>query len=69
MCMHPQNVGNLPHGAGRDLMFPVVKAQGKAANTEHAHWCLDGGNALQNERFCGSVIHIDLLGTMVANHP
>lgn len=50
-------------------MFPVVKAQGKAVNTEHTHWCLDDGNALQNERFCGSVIHTDLLGTMVADHP
>lgn len=49
-------------------MLPVVKAQGKVMNTEHTHWCLDGGNALQNERFCGSVIHRDLLGAMMADH-
>lgn len=47
-------------------MFPVVKAQGKVENTEHT---LGDGNALQNESFCGSVIHIYLLGTMVADHP
>lgn len=48
--------------------FPVVKAQEKVVNTEGAPWCLDSGNALQNESFCGSVIHIDLLGAMVADH-
>lgn len=36
-------------------MLLVFKIQAKVVNTEHAHWCLDGGikavHALQNERF------------------
>lgn len=49
-------------------MLPVVTAQGKVVNTEGTPWCLDAGNALQNESFCGSVTHVDLLGAMVADH-
>lgn len=49
-------------------MFPVVKAQGQVVNAECTHWCLDGGNVLQNERFWGSLIHVDLLGAVVADH-